>query len=99
MKRTERIKNNCIHCAHCIKHYGNLNGKYYIISGCIHCKNSNLTLQESSRRILDQVKCEYWQEEQIQIDERRKSIERLLYDAAKKLNDVAQILEEDNRKR
>ena len=93
-----KILHDCINCAYCVKHYGNLDGKFYLIGGCIHCVNSNLKLTESKKRINNIVKCEYWQPEQIQIDDRRKSIVQRLCKMAEQIDGIAQILEEDNKK-
>ena len=43
------------------------------------------------------VKCEYWQREQLQIDDRREHIEYKLKIMAKQINEIAQILKEDNK--
>ena len=91
------INNNCIQCAYCVKHYANLRGTYYLVNGCIHCINENLSVRESNKRIKNIVKCNFWQPRQIQAIQRRNSIIELLYDIANKLTDVAQILEEDHK--
>ena len=94
----EKIDNNCLHCAYFVKHYANLNGTFYLVGGCKHCINSNLSFKESNKRMSNIVKCEYWEPEQIQIDKRRQSIKYYLQFTANKLNEIAQILKEDNER-
>ena len=97
--KKERIDNNCYKCAYFVKHYANLHGTFYFVNGCMHCVNVNLTKSESKKRMLNNVKCEYWQPEKIQIEQRRESIEKYLRLTAKKLNEIAQILKEDSEKK
>lgn len=97
-KKIERIDNNCYNCAYFVKHYANLDGTFYLVSGCMHCIYPDLTLSESKKRMLNSVKCEYWQPEKIQIEKRRESIEKYLRVTIKKLQEIAQILKEDSKK-
>ena len=95
--KKERIYNNCLECAYFVKHYANLQGTFSIVRGCKHCINSNLTFKEREKRLSDTVKCEYWQEEQVQIDERREHIEYKLKRMAKQIDEIAQILKEEKK--
>ena len=47
--KKDSMSNKCKNCAHFIRHYANLRGKYFLVSGCLHCINSNLTLSEIKR--------------------------------------------------
>ena len=96
--KKERIDNNCYKCAYFVKHYANLDGTFYFVNGCMHCIHPDLSLSESKKRMLNIVKCEYWQPEKIQIERRRESIEKYLRLTAKRLNEIAQILKEDSEK-
>lgn len=96
--KKETIDNNCRNCAFFVKHYANLNGTFYLVGGCMHCINTNLSLRESNKRMSNTVKCEYWQPETIQVEKRRKCIEAYLQDTAERLLEIAQILKEDNEK-
>ena len=93
----EIINNKCFECAYFVKHYANLNGAFYLVLGCKHCINTNLTLNERTKRMLNKAKCDCWQPEEIQIEQRRQSIEQYLQSTAKKLNEIAQILKEDSK--
>lgn len=94
--RENKINNNCMNCASCVKLYANLRGEYFVVTGRCYCNNTNLTKRESIKRMDNLVACEYWQPKEIQINKRKKCIKEMLYDIANKLEDVASILKEDN---
>lgn len=98
-KAKQTINNNCTECAHFVKHYANLHGKFYLVSGCKHCVNNKLSVNERDKRMSNKVKCEYWQPEQKQIDERKRRIEEYLVRTANQLQEIAQILKEDAKDR
>lgn len=95
----EKIDNKCYKCAYFVKHYANLNGMFYLVAGCMHCINTDLSLSERKKRMLNTIKCENWQPEIIQIERRRESIETYLSITAEKLQEIAQILKEDNERK
>lgn len=95
--KKETIDNNCLECAFFVKHYANLDGTFYLVNGCKHCINHELTFKEREKRMSNTVKCEYWQKEQIQIDERREHIEYKLKRMAKQIDEIAQILREESK--
>lgn len=92
-----KIENNCEHCAHGAKHYFIVGGTFRR-ANCLHCVRREMTQLQRESRVRNKIKCEYWQPEQILIDKRRESIDTVLRDAARKLNDVAEILREDAEK-
>ena len=97
-RKEERIDNNCYECAYCVKHYYNVRGTFQT-ANCMHCKNGNIPLNERKKRIENKARCEYWQPERIQIEQRRESIEKYLLLTAEKLNEIAQILKEDKERK
>ena len=95
--KKEKIDNKCLECAFFLKHYANLNGDFYLVNGCKHCINGNLSTRESKQRMSNTVRCEYWKPKQLQLDCRRQSIEEYLIVTADKLQEIAQILKEDKQ--
>ncbi len=101
MKKIEMkndINNDCVNCAHSVQHYGNLKGKFYRMTGCVHCSNPNMKLTERKKSIDNIIKCEHWLPKQIEIQERREIIIETLCKMAEQIDGIAQILEEDNKK-
>ena len=94
--KTNKIVNNCTNCAYYVKHYANLRGKYFQVTGCLHCINTKLTKREQKARMNNLVACEYWEPMQIQVEKRRKNIEEMLKDMCNYLEQIAEILKEDN---
>lgn len=95
--KIEIIDNNCFECAYCARHYYNLNGTFRF-ANCMHCTNGNITVRARKNRTANKIKCEYWQPEEIQIEQRRNNIELYLSITAKKLQEIALILKEDNER-
>lgn len=94
--RKNTISNNCEKCAYFVKHYGNLDGKYYSVTGCKHCINQKLTMREQNKRLDNIVACEYWEPMEIQVKKRRESIKDTFRHMRKCLDEISQILKEDN---
>ena len=97
MKTTEKIDNNCEHCAYFLKHYYNIRGTFISAPGCKNCIHYELTNAERKKRLKNTVKCELWEPEQKQIEQRRQNIEDTICKMEKALRDIAQILKEDNK--
>ena len=95
--KKDRILNDCTNCAYFVRHYANLHGKYYLVSGCQHCRNTELTLSEQKKRLNNREICQHWLPRQVQIQKRRESIEAALPDMCNYLEDIAQILKDDNK--
>lgn len=51
MSKIKKISNNCVHCAHCVKHYANLYGTFYLVNGCMHRKNRNRPCEKATREL------------------------------------------------
>ena len=93
--KENKIDNNCINCGSCANDYIICNSMLLECDN-FHCTNNNLKFDEREQRVKNKTVCEYWQPMVIKVNKREKSIKDLLYYIAKRLEDVASILKEDN---
>lgn len=94
LKNIIQINNNCINCAHCVKHYANIRGTFYSL-GEMHCINAKMSTSAQKQRIKNLALCDFWQPKQIQISNRRESIKETLKQMARQIDEISQILQEE----
>ncbi|MCM1289391.1 MAG: hypothetical protein NC183_02620 [Corallococcus sp.] len=97
MKPITKISNNCTECAYFVRHYANIDGKFYPVTGCLHCINQDLTIREQKKRLNNLVACKLWQPKQLQINKRKSNISETIRRMCGLLEDIAVILKDDNK--
>lgn len=95
MKQETKEEQKCRNCKYFIKHCMNIYGKFKpLVDG--HCINCEVPKHISSKLIDKNKVCERWGPIQLQIEERREYIGKILKSMAKDISDIAQILKDDN---
>lgn len=86
---------NCWQCRYFARHYSKLKGRYFEVTGCGHCVNSEVTKGEKKRRFDGKEECVLWEPIEIQKEERKENLKKTLSKMAKKIEEILQVLKDD----
>ena len=79
---------NCKNCKFFSQHYTKQGSRFHNVC-CGHCLNRN------NKKMIPLNSCGYWENVEIQKEERKRSITETLEFMAERLNEIAMILEDD----
>lgn len=87
------ISPNCKTCKYFNQHYVKLDTKF-MATNCGHCFNRNLTPREK-RNFPFLNGCDLWEQQEINLDERNKTIENIIRNINERLQQIYEFLNAD----
>ncbi len=90
----EKQKKSCANCAHYFQHYGWI-AEHIQPLNCGHCLKHRVTQKEYGRCPSVYV-CGSWEPEKIKLEKKNKKLKTILTEMAKKIDDIAAMLKNDN---